>query len=112
MNCYIKDGQIATNIIILNGMQIINPTHEQYLEAGYTEFIEEEPRIITQTNEQIACLREVAYKERSDSYYIAWQKYLILNQPDKAEEAKQKWLNEIALIDQEYPYGDDTTTQE
>lgn len=32
---YIKDGEISPRIITLNNTSIINPTEEQYLEAGF-----------------------------------------------------------------------------
>ena len=32
---YIKDGEISPKIITLNNTSIINPTEEQYLEAGF-----------------------------------------------------------------------------
>lgn len=48
--------------------------------------------------------REVEYKKRSDSLYMAWQKYLALGETEKAEEAKVKWLEEIEKINNELPY--------
>lgn len=55
------------------------------------------------TNDDIRRMREQAYKNRSDSLFMAWQKYLILGD-ERAEEAKQKWLDEIESINSEYPY--------
>lgn len=43
-------------------------------------------------------LRAEAYKQESDSLYMAWQKYLALNDP-RAEHAREEWIakvNEIA----------------
>lgn len=48
--------------------------------------------------------REMEYKKRSDSLYMAWQKYLALGETEKAEEAKVKWLEEIEKINNELPY--------
>ena len=56
-------------------------------------------------NAEIQAKREKAYKDRSDSLYIAWQKYLALGETEKAEEAKAKWLEEIDKINEELPYG-------
>lgn len=55
-------------------------------------------------NAEIQANRERAYKDRSDSLYMAWQKYLTLGEIDKAEEAKVKWLEEIEKINNELPY--------
>ena len=48
--------------------------------------------------------REVEYKKRSDSLYMAWQKYSALGETEKAEEARVKWLEEIEKINNELPY--------
>ena len=55
-------------------------------------------------NAEIQAKREKAYKDRSDSLYMAWQKYLALGETEKAEEAKVKWLEEIEKINNELPY--------
>ena len=56
-------------------------------------------------NAEIQAKREKAYKDRSDSLYMAWQKYLTLGETEKAEEAKAKWLEEIDKINEELSYG-------
>ena len=56
------------------------------------------------TNEIIQKNRENAYKMRSDSYFIASQKYLALGNTAKSEEFKALWLAEVAQIDLENPY--------
>ena len=58
-----------------------------------------------QTNEDISRNRQEQYKQRSDSYYISWQKDLALGELEKAEISKAKWLNEVQLIEQENPYN-------
>lgn len=109
MKYYIKNGNIATKQIFINGMQIINPSHEQLIQAGYKlvdKFDEE--NYYNQgslTNEQIEAEREKQYKLRSDSYFIASQKYLALGDLKKSEEFKTLWLKEIEAINNEYPYG-------
>lgn len=55
-------------------------------------------------NAEIQAKREKAYKDRSDSLYIAWQKYLALGETKKAEDAKALWLSEVEKINEELPY--------
>lgn len=55
-------------------------------------------------NAEIQKQREQAYKDRSDSLYMAWQKYLALGEEDKAVEAKTHWLEEVEKINKELPY--------
>lgn len=55
-------------------------------------------------NAEIQAKREKAYKDRSDSLYMAWQKYLALGETEKAEEAKALWLSEVEKINEELPY--------
>ena len=42
----IENGQkvFAGRRIVIGDMQVINPTHEQYLEAGYEEYVSPDPR--------------------------------------------------------------------
>ena len=56
------------------------------------------------TNEMVQKNRENAYKQRSDSYFIASQKYLALGNTAKSDEFKALWLAEVAQIDIENPY--------
>jgi hypothetical protein len=55
-------------------------------------------------NAEIQSKREQAYKDRSDSLYMAWQKYLALGETAKAEQAKALWLAEVEKINNELPY--------
>lgn len=55
-------------------------------------------------NAEIQAKREKAYKDRSDSLYMAWQKYLALGETAKAEQAKALWLAEVEKINEELPY--------
>lgn len=110
---YIKNGVPASNKIILDGMQIINPTPEQLIKAGYIPeeiIIEnadtENDRAYLDIIDEIRSQREKQYKLRSDSYFIASQKYLALGDLKKSEEFKTLWLKEIEAINKEYPYGD------
>ncbi len=58
------------------------------------------------TNDDIRKLREEEYKHRSDSLYLAYQKYLALGENEKAATIKQAWLDEVGHIETEYPYLD------
>ena len=57
------------------------------------------------TNDEIRAMRQQAYTDRSDSLYLAWQKYLAM-EDDRAEPARQMWLAEVAKIDTEIPYNE------
>lgn len=57
------------------------------------------------TNDEIRAMRQQAYKDRSDSLYLAWQKYLATGD-DKAEQSRHMWLEEVAKIDEEFPYNE------
>lgn len=59
---------------------------------------------IEEQNAVIRIKREKEYKKRSDSLYMAWQKYLALGEEEKAEEAKVLWLAEVEKINEELPY--------
>ena len=102
-----------------------NPTHilgdaSQYAkEQGYKEVIYREgdkgiwqddefiyvetPAIII-TNDDIRMQREQAYKMESDSLYMAWQKYLALDQVEKAEVKRIEWVSKINEIIERFPY--------
>ncbi len=57
-----------------------------------------------QTNADISRNRQEQYKMRSDSHYMAYQKYTALGDLDKAENSRLQWLAEIELINLENPY--------
>ncbi len=57
------------------------------------------------TNDEIRAMRQQAYKDRSDSLYLAWQKYLVM-EDERAEQARHMWLEEVAKIDEEFPYNE------
>lgn len=61
---------------------------------------------IEQWNERIRITRSMLYKQYSDEWFIAWQKYLALGKTDEAEAAKQKWLAIVEDIDITNPYYD------
>lgn len=65
-------------------------------------YVETPPHILT--NEEISLQRQEAYKQRSDNYFISWQKDLAFGEAEKAEISRQKWLDECLAIENDYPY--------
>lgn len=55
-------------------------------------------------NENIRLQREIAYKEESDSFYMAYVKYNELGDGEKAAAAKANWLQKVQEIDMRLPY--------
>lgn len=110
MKQFIKDGKIAGAMVIIDGRQVFSPSEEILLEAGYKEYTPEYAQAYKErhaTNDDIAQWRAEAYRNRSDSLYIAYQKYLAQGKEDKAEEMKAKWLDEVERIELEFPYKED-----
>ena len=95
----------ATNYALENGFKhIIN-------KVGYDGIYEDDRFIYVETppnppktNEEIKIMREEAYKQESDSLFIAYNKYLLLGLTDKAEELKNNWFNKINEINERFPY--------
>jgi hypothetical protein len=52
MKQYIKDNKIFSGALELDGFNIINPTEEQLLKAGYEEYIEPVQQSVELTYEQ------------------------------------------------------------
>ena len=110
MKRFIKNGKIAGDIVEIDGRQVINPTEEMLLYAGYTEYTPEYAQAYKErhyTNEDIRLIRQDAYKQRSDSLYMAYQKYLAKGETERAEQAKTEWLAEIERIELEFPYKEE-----
>ena len=110
MKQFIKDGQIAGDIVEIDGRQVINPTEDILLAAGYKEYTPEYAQAYKErhyTNEDIRLMRQDAYKQRSDSLYMAYQKYLAKGETERAEQAKTEWLAEIERIELEFPYKEE-----
>lgn len=82
---YIKDGKLYQGSVVLGDMRIINPSEEQILQAGYTEYIPEtvepyvptyEEQVITlirgrySVDQELAILRQQTNKSQEyDEYY-------------------------------------------
>lgn len=110
MKQFIKDGKIAGDMVIIDGRQVYNPTEEMLLAAGYTEYTPEYAKAYEErhyTNEDIRIMRQDAYKQRSDSLYMAYQKYLAKGETERAEQAKIEWLAEVERIELEFPYKEE-----
>lgn len=110
MKQFIKDGKIASDIVEIDGRQVINPTEDILLAAGYKEYTPEYAQAYKErhyTNEDIRQLRQDAYKQRSDSLYMAYQKYLAKGETERAEQARLDWLAEVERIELEFPYKEE-----
>lgn len=84
---YQKNGKIATKIIELNGFTIVNPTHEQYLEAGYSEYIEPVVEPTTPTDEELKKQYEYRVEELIRERYSLGEEIALSRQRDvKAQE--------------------------
>ncbi|NDV46267.1 hypothetical protein D0T49_04330 [Paludibacter sp. 221] len=66
--------------------------------------IKKQELTVAERNEIIRFKRQQRYETESDPLYMAWQKYLALGEPEKAEEAKQSWTKKIQEIETELPY--------
>lgn len=100
-----KKGEIIVskvNSVVLDDMRIFNPTDEQIKADGWEEYTPPTPEPLT--HEEIRRMREAEYSMRSDRLFIASQHYAAIGETDKAEESRNKWLEEIGKIKNEYPY--------
>jgi hypothetical protein len=119
----IVDGSLIVNpnSVYIGKVLYSNPQEEHYISAGFKPYrmvwdyssslVETDEEIVhtfdmTPTNEEIGRQREFAYKEESDNLFIAWQKYLQLNEVDKAEASRIAWLAKIEEIDLRLPYNE------
>ena len=105
MKIYYKEGQQVQRpkTIFYKGFSYTNPTDEILTKAGYEIAYPETP-VVTITNEDIKQQREMAYRHKADSYFIAYQAYLDLDELEKAKEMKELWLAERQKINEQYPY--------
>jgi len=100
---------VTKEIIDSNQMGTYNgnlcvPTHGMLVNLLYEPYQATDEQIIAIDNDIIRQKRQELYKLRSDSLYMAYQKYLALDQVEKAEASRLAWLSEIELIDNENPY--------
>lgn len=102
---YIKNGKIATNTIELNGFTIVNPTHEQYLEAGYEVYV---PPVVERTIDDYKRdkIKQAETYYNSDEVnlvsingvYIYLEPTLRFKIKERIDSAKNKGLTTINLI--------------
>lgn len=57
------------------------------------------------SNMEIESIRKLAYMDRSDGLFMAYQKYKELGNQEQAQYYRDKWIQEINNINEEYPYG-------
>ena len=98
---YYKNGKLVEKpkLITYNNCLYFYPTDNILLKSGF-EITESS----TPTNEDIKNQRRIAYKNRADEYFIAYQAYVDLDELEKAKEMKALWLEERKKINEEYPY--------
>lgn len=101
-----KNGKIITNSVDINGIRYFNVNEDFLIKHGFEEVIQEKEKIedIDSHNEFIKNTRKRLYEEKSDYLFIAYQKYLALENHEKAEKYKEMWLYEVNQIDLEHPY--------
>lgn len=121
---------IVSNYVVSGDVQIINPTAEQLTELGYkryikvpapecglTQYLQHTYKettdeitdvwlVFTYPDEQITLMRQGAYKEISDPMFIAYQHYLAIGEEEKAEQAREAWLEKVQEIKESYPYNE------
>jgi hypothetical protein len=68
------------------------------------DYYEYEPEPTQVDNDQIKAMRAQAYKDESDSLYMAYQKYVALGDADRAGVARSAWLDKVREIDIRLPY--------
>ena len=113
---YIKDNRIYNKVthIVLNDMQIFNPTHEQILEAGYEVYEEptpepyeptEEELLMTARQEKIAELMQWDDSNELNSFQLNGQQLRI--RLDKRKDMRQSLLALDAENVSEFTYWND-----
>ena len=73
--------------------------------AGGVQYVEVDIEPTVLSNDQIRAMREQAYKEESDSLYMAYHKYVALGESEKAGAARAAWLDKINEINLRLPYN-------
>ena len=53
---------------------------------------------------EIEITRRKLYEENTDDLFLAYQKYLLLGNTNKAEEVKTLWLSKVKEIEENNPY--------
>lgn len=104
MKVYVKDGiVVGTRIdsIIINNNTILHPTDKFLIENGY------EIKDLEDTNNDIELKRAKLYADESDVLFNRYLIYKELGDTEKAEIAKQQWLEAREKIKSDNPYTED-----
>ena len=104
MKVYVKDGiVVGTRIdsIIINNNTILHPTDKFLIENGY------EIKNLEDTNNDIELKRAKLYADKSDVLFNRYLIYKELGDTEKAEIAKQQWLEAREKIKSDNPYTED-----
>lgn len=104
MKVYVKDGiVVGTRIdsIIINNNTILRPTDKFLIENGY------EIKDLKDTNNDIELKRAKLYADESDVLFNRYLIYKELGDTEKAEIAKQQWIEAREKIKSDNPYTED-----
>ena len=104
MKVYVKDGiVVGTRIdsIIINNNTILHPTDKFLIENGY------EIKYLEDTNNDIELKRAKLYADESDILFNRYLIYKELGDIEKAEIAKQQWIEAREKIKSDNPYTED-----
>lgn len=104
MKVYVKDGiVVGTRIdsIIINNNTILHPTDKFLIENGY------EIKNLEDTNNDIELKRAKLYADESDVLFNRYLIYKELGDTEKAEIAKQQWIEAREKIKSDNPYTED-----
>lgn len=104
MKVYIKDGiVVGTRIdsIVINNNTILRPTDKFLIENGY------EIKNLEDTNNDIELKRAELYANESDVLFNRYLIYKELGDTEKAEIAKQQWIEAREKIKSDNPYTED-----
>ena len=111
------DGKAATTIeAIKAGKWLYIPREQEvvynrfirdYPDATWEDVFNLTPPLFEIRRQKIKAKRQKLYTIISDPIYISYQKYIALQQPDKAETAKQDWIEAIRKIEADNPYPEE-----
>lgn len=73
-------------------------------DATYEDVYNLTPPALEIRRQKVKDKRQKLYTTISDPIYISYQKYIALQQPEKAQAAKQDWIEAIRKIEADNPY--------
>ena len=101
MKVYVKDGIVVgdrIDSIVINNNTILHPTDKFLIENGY------EIKDLKDTNNDIELKRAKLYADESDVLFNRYLIYKELGDTEKAEVAKQQWIDAREKIKSDNPY--------